>query len=77
MARMYSGDHLRSQRELAGLKREHVALAVQRSTHTIREYEWGRVTPSVSTLARIADLFGCSLDQFFKVTAEETADVAA
>jgi transcriptional regulator with XRE-family HTH domain len=73
MARSFSGQRLRSERVSAGLTPEHVAVAVRRSSYSVREYEWGRVTPTVETLARLADLFGCPVDRFF----EEVADVAA
>jgi transcriptional regulator with XRE-family HTH domain len=73
MARCFSGRRLRDERVSAGLSPEHIAIAVQRSAYSVREYEWGRVTPSVTTLARIADLLDCPIDRFF----EEVADVAA
>lgn len=73
MARNFSGRRLQSERLAAGLSREHIAVAVHRSAHSVREYEWGRVTPTVPTLAGIADLLGCPIDRFF----EEVGDAVA
>ncbi|MFC9268932.1 helix-turn-helix domain-containing protein [Streptomyces zhihengii] len=63
MARYFSGPRLRAARKSASLSPEHLAISVGRSSYTIREYEMGRVTPSVATLAAMADTVGCTVDE--------------
>jgi transcriptional regulator with XRE-family HTH domain len=65
---MFSGPLLRQQRLAAGLKPEHVALEIDRSTYSVREYELGRVTPSTDVLGKLADIFGCPVDDFFAIS---------
>ena len=65
MARHFHGPHLRRLRTTADLRREHVAVAISRSSNAIAGYERGTVQPSVATLAALGDLFGCSMDEFF------------
>lgn len=60
-----SGPRLKAQRIAAGLNRERVALAVSRSAGTIALWEAGRVTPSGTQLAELANLYGCSPAAFF------------
>jgi transcriptional regulator with XRE-family HTH domain len=76
MARIFSGPQLREHRLSAGLKPEHVAIAIDRSTYSVREYELGRVTPSTETLGKLADVFDCPVDAFF-ATAESPVGAAA
>ncbi|MFD9444255.1 helix-turn-helix domain-containing protein [Streptomyces sp. NPDC060006] len=73
MARIFSGPRLREARKSAGLSVEHVAIGVGRSTYTIREYEMGRVNPSVATLAALADTLDRTVDDLLD---EETANAA-
>ncbi|MGW3408084.1 helix-turn-helix domain-containing protein [Streptomyces sp. NPDC000888] len=73
MARIFSGPRLREARKSAGLSPEHLAISVGRSTYTIREYELGRVTPSVATLAALADTVGLTVDYLLT---EEAANAA-
>jgi transcriptional regulator with XRE-family HTH domain len=65
MARKFSGRLLREHRLDAGLKPEHVAITVDRSTYSVREYELGRVTPPADMLGLLADAFGCRVDDFY------------
>ena len=76
MARIFSGPRLREARKSAGLSPEHLAISVGRSSYSIREYEMGRVTPSVSTLAAMADALGRPVDDFLADT-DERQEVAA
>lgn len=62
MARYFSGPRLRAARKSTGLSPEHLAISSKRSSYTIREYEMGRVTPSVATLAALADTLGVKVD---------------
>lgn len=64
MARCFSGQLLREARIAAGLRPEHLALSVNRSTHSIHEYELGRVQPPVNVLARLALLLDARIDDF-------------
>jgi transcriptional regulator with XRE-family HTH domain len=73
MARYFSGPRLREARKSAGLSPEHLAISVGRSSYTIREYEMGRVTPSVATLAALADTIGRTVDDLL---IEEAANAA-
>jgi transcriptional regulator with XRE-family HTH domain len=75
MARTFSGPRLREARKSAGLSPEHLAISVGRSSYSIREYEMGRVTPSVTTLAAMADAVGCTVDDL--LAEEEVAANAA
>lgn len=73
MARQFSGHRLREARKSAGISPEQLAVNVGRSFYSIREWEQGRVTPSVATLAALADIVGCSVDDLLT---EEAADAA-
>ncbi|WP_216587529.1 helix-turn-helix domain-containing protein [Streptomyces brasiliscabiei] len=73
MARIFSGPRLRNARKSAGLSPEHLAISVGRSSYSIREYEMGRVTPSVATLAALADLLDLAVDDLL----DEEVDRAA
>jgi hypothetical protein len=66
MPRIFSGAHARQKRLDAGLRAEFVALMVDRSWYSIREYETGRVTPSTPILCALADLYGCAVDDFLE-----------
>jgi transcriptional regulator with XRE-family HTH domain len=73
MARIFSGPRLREARKSAGLSVEQLAISVCRSAYSVHEYQRGRVTPSVATLAALADTLGCTVDDLLT---EETADAA-
>jgi DNA-binding XRE family transcriptional regulator len=53
---------LRRARERAGLRREPVAVAVDRSTKTIECYESGAVTPPGDILVALAALYGVTVE---------------
>ncbi|MEU5247303.1 helix-turn-helix transcriptional regulator [Streptomyces asoensis] len=73
MARYFSGPRLREARKSAGLSPEQLAVNIGRSFYSVREWELGRVTPSVATLAAIADILGCTVDALL---VEEAAHAA-
>ncbi|MFF9285242.1 helix-turn-helix domain-containing protein [Streptomyces griseosporeus] len=73
MARYFSGPRLREARKSAGLSPEQLAVNIGRSFYSVREWELGRVTPSVATLAAIADTLGCTVDDLL---GEEAANAA-
>ncbi|MGW2169022.1 helix-turn-helix domain-containing protein [Streptomyces sp. NPDC001705] len=73
MARYFSGPRLRNARKSAGLSPEQLAVSIGRSFYSVREWELGRVTPSVATLAAVADTLGCSVDDLLT---EEAANAA-
>lgn len=62
MARTFSGRRLRAQREAAGLRLEHVAVALRRSARQIQAYEAGESIPPTPVLIALADHFRCSVD---------------
>lgn len=72
MPRVYSGTRVRAMRKAAGPRVEHVAIHLDRSVYTVLEYEHGRVIPPTPVLAALADLYGCSTDDFF----EEAVDAS-
>lgn len=51
---------LRRAREAAGLRQEHVAVAVDRSVGSISGYESGQITPSATMVAALATAIGCN-----------------
>lgn len=73
MARYFSGPRLRNARKSAGLSPEQLAVSIGRSFYSVREWELGRVTPSVTTLAALADILGCTVDDLLT---EEAANAA-
>lgn len=73
MARYFSGPRLREARKSAGLSPEQLAVSIGRSFYSVREWELGRVTPSVTTLAALADTLGCTVDDLLT---EEAANAA-
>ena len=62
----YEPTRLARARKAAGLSRRESARAVNRSHYTIIDYEHGRRRPSVDALAVLADLFGCTVDDFYE-----------
>ena len=52
-------------REAAGLRRERIAVDQDRSAETIKLWEHGRVTPNARQIAKLADLLGCEVSDFY------------
>jgi transcriptional regulator with XRE-family HTH domain len=53
-------------RRRAGISREHMAVAVGRSYHTIACYERGTFTPPPDVINKLADVLGISQDALFR-----------
>jgi DNA-binding XRE family transcriptional regulator len=62
---MFSPQRLRDAREDAGKSPEHLAIAVGRSSFTVREWERGRVTPPTALLGPIAAFLGVPVASLF------------
>lgn len=75
MARTFSGRRLRKARLAAGLKREHLAVAIGRSAPTISMYEHGTGYPTVPVLAALADTLDVAVDDLFDCS-EAVSDAA-
>ena len=66
MPQHFSGSRLADARQAAGLRREAVAVAVDRSLPTIVGYELGRVDPPASIVARLADAVGVAAGDLYE-----------
>jgi transcriptional regulator with XRE-family HTH domain len=64
-SRIFSPERLKAQREAAGYSRAQVAIAICRSWGAIYQFERGYLTPGAQALVAMADLFGCSIDEFY------------
>jgi transcriptional regulator with XRE-family HTH domain len=53
---------LRTSREHAGLSREHVAIELGKSYHTITAYEAGQASPPGNVLIHLAALYGVTVE---------------
>jgi transcriptional regulator with XRE-family HTH domain len=73
MARTFSGHRLRQARKASGVRYEHLAVAVGRSTDTLRSYEAGRVDPPASVVARLADALDVDPGELFEVASNKAA----
>ncbi|MGI8711106.1 MAG: helix-turn-helix transcriptional regulator [Acidimicrobiales bacterium] len=62
----FAGHQLRQARKSAGQVKERAALMVGRSYSTITLYESGRVIPPAPIMCRLADLYGCKVEEFFE-----------
>lgn len=74
------GQRIRALREAAGLTQADVAQLTIKSVETISNFERGKTTPSVHTLATLAQHLGCSVADFFVgdvVTSRDVDPVAA
>lgn len=58
-------------RRAKGLTPEHVALAVGRSSLSVREYERGRVVPPTQLLGPLAAAVGCQVADLFEETGDD------
>jgi DNA-binding XRE family transcriptional regulator len=64
---------LRAARVAAGLKREQVALAVDRSWRAIAQYETGDVVPPMPVALAMVDLYGITLDDLIEHQPEKAS----
>lgn len=60
---MKIGKMILKKRQAAGMTQEQLAAQVPCSRTIIAQYEIGLKTPSVSIVARLADVFGCTVDE--------------
>lgn len=60
---MEIGKMILRKRQAAGMTQEQLAAQVPCSRTIIAQYEIGLKTPSVSIVARLADVFGCTVDE--------------
>lgn len=63
----FSGPALRRHRTARNVRREALALAVDRSAQTIQLYEIGKVDPPASVVARLADALDVDPGALFEV----------
>jgi transcriptional regulator with XRE-family HTH domain len=68
---------IRRRREASGMSREAVAEAISAAAATIRSYEYGTRRPSVYTLAQIAHVLGCTVNDFLSGAGEPNAGAVA
>lgn len=60
---MKIGEMILRKRQASGMTQEQLAAQVPCSRTIIAQYEIGLKTPSVSIVARLADVFGCTVDE--------------
>ena len=60
---MEIGKMILKKRQAAGMTQEQLAAQVPSSRTIIAQYELGLKTPSVSIVARLADVFDCTVDE--------------
>lgn len=60
---MEIGKMILKKRQAAGMTQEQLAAQVPCSRTIIAQYELGLKTPSVSIVAKLADVFGCTVDE--------------
>ena len=66
MARTFSGRRLCEHRRARNLRREHLAVTLNRSTRSIERYESGHVCPSADVAAALADALNASIDDLYE-----------
>lgn len=60
---MSFGENLRSQRVRSGMTQEEVGRALEKSKNNISQYETGKREPDLTSLMRLAELFGVTVDE--------------
>lgn len=65
MARSFSGVRLRSLREAANIRREALAVAVDRSFSSVVKWERDENIPTASDIGRIAQVLGIGVEELF------------
>ena len=71
---MEIGKMILKKRQAAGMTQEQLAAQVPCSRTIIAQYEIGLKTPSVSIVARLADVFGCTVDELIGRGNDEADD---
>jgi transcriptional regulator with XRE-family HTH domain len=65
VARSFSGERLRSLREAANIRREALAVAVDRSFSSVVKWERDENIPTASDIGRIAHALGVGVEELF------------
>ena len=63
--RTFSGKRLRDLRERAGYSREHVAVAIKRTWHSIYQFERDELKPGREAQEQLAALLDVPIDAFY------------
>lgn len=71
---MEIGKMILKKRQAAGMTQEQLAAQVPCSRTIIAQYEIGLKTPSISIVARLADVFGCTVDELIGRRNDEPDD---
>lgn len=75
---MKLNESIRKLRREKGMTQAELAKKMHLKQYNISDYEIGRIEPNVSTLIRLADVFGVSMDELFgKDIANKSKDVQA
>lgn len=72
--KMEIGKMILKKRQEAGMTQEQLAAQVPCSRTIIAQYEIGLKTPSVSIVARLADVFDCTVDELIGRGNDESDD---
>jgi transcriptional regulator with XRE-family HTH domain len=65
VARSFSGRRLRQLREATGIRREGLAVAVDRSFSSVVKWERDENVPTAIDIGRIAEVLGCGVEELF------------
>lgn len=65
MSSTFSPQRMRDARMARGLSPEHVAIAVGRTSFTVRAWESGKITPPTAALGELASVLGVTVDGLF------------
>jgi ribosome-binding protein aMBF1 (putative translation factor) len=65
MSMMFSPSQLRDARIARGLSPERLAIAVDRSSFTVRGWEAGKITPPTAVLGDLASALGVTIGDLF------------
>lgn len=57
------GERIKRLREAKGVRPYHVALAIKAPNPTVYQWEKGEASPSAYYLIKIADYYGCTVDE--------------
>lgn len=65
-------NNIASERKRAGLTQEQLARELGIAASTLREWELARRPPATDVTARMASIFGCTIDYLLALTEERT-----